>query len=235
VRCPAGAERWKSYSKPSPGAPGPVFRPRGVGQRQRFFDPCIELLSRCVEERFMDERHRAMWSVVAEPEAVVEAIHTAPAWSAAAAPSRRSGERTIARMNTDKQDQEILGFFVFIRVNPCSSWLIYFLRRVVTFAVCTPSLFAWWRDGFGDIRGPWPAGLRCSRGCTGCADPLRWPRRPCRWPLVGDLEEAAAGFPGYLLQNPLPSGRFMVGICCLRPCLPCAHARPAEAAHVIVS
>ena len=49
-----------------------------------FFDPCIELLSRSVEERFMDERHRAMWSVVAEPEAVVEAIHAAPAWTAAA-------------------------------------------------------------------------------------------------------------------------------------------------------
>src|ERR1019366_1303004 len=49
-----------------------------------FFDSCIELLSRCVDERFMDERHRAMWSVVTEPEAVVEAIHAAPAWTAAA-------------------------------------------------------------------------------------------------------------------------------------------------------
>jgi len=49
-----------------------------------FFDPCIELLSRSVEERFMDERHRAMWSVVAEPEGVVEAIDAAPAWTSAA-------------------------------------------------------------------------------------------------------------------------------------------------------
>ncbi len=49
-----------------------------------FFDSCVELLSRCVDERFMDERHRAMWSVVTEPEAVVEAIHAAPAWTAAA-------------------------------------------------------------------------------------------------------------------------------------------------------
>src|SRR5664280_2046445 len=49
-----------------------------------FFDSCIALLSRTVEERFMDERHRAMWSVVTEPEAVVDAIHAAPAWTEAA-------------------------------------------------------------------------------------------------------------------------------------------------------
>jgi uncharacterized protein (TIGR00730 family) len=46
-----------------------------------FFDPCIELLERCVEERFMDERHRAMWQVVAEPEEVLEAFRSAPEWS----------------------------------------------------------------------------------------------------------------------------------------------------------
>ena len=32
-----------------------------------FFDPCIELLERCIAERFMDPRHRAIWQVVAEP------------------------------------------------------------------------------------------------------------------------------------------------------------------------
>ena len=46
-----------------------------------FFDPCLELLSRCVSERFMDERHRNMWSVVPEPEAVSGAIRRAPEWS----------------------------------------------------------------------------------------------------------------------------------------------------------
>lgn len=49
-----------------------------------FFDPCIELLSRSVDERFMDERHRAMWTVVAHPEDAVDAIRRAPGWSAAA-------------------------------------------------------------------------------------------------------------------------------------------------------
>jgi uncharacterized protein (TIGR00730 family) len=49
-----------------------------------FFGPCIELLSRCVQERFMNEKHAAMWSVVAEPEAVTAALQAAPEWSAAA-------------------------------------------------------------------------------------------------------------------------------------------------------
>ncbi len=49
-----------------------------------FFDPCIELLERCIEERFMHPRHVEMWQVVDEPEQVVEAFHSAPDWSAAA-------------------------------------------------------------------------------------------------------------------------------------------------------
>jgi uncharacterized protein (TIGR00730 family) len=47
-----------------------------------FFDPCISLLDRCVEERFMDERHRSMWTVVDKPEAVVQALRNAPEWHA---------------------------------------------------------------------------------------------------------------------------------------------------------
>jgi uncharacterized protein (TIGR00730 family) len=46
-----------------------------------FFDPCIELLERCIAERFMDARHRSMWQVVSEPEEVLEAFRSAPEWS----------------------------------------------------------------------------------------------------------------------------------------------------------
>lgn len=46
-----------------------------------FFDPCIQLLSRCISERFMDERHRSMWSVVEKTEDVIEAIQKAPLWN----------------------------------------------------------------------------------------------------------------------------------------------------------
>lgn len=46
-----------------------------------FFDPCIEQLERCIEERFMHPKHREMWQVVGEPEDVLEAFAVAPPWS----------------------------------------------------------------------------------------------------------------------------------------------------------
>jgi uncharacterized protein (TIGR00730 family) len=45
-----------------------------------FFAPCIELLNRCIEQRFMDPRHAAMWSVAEGPADILEAIHRAPRW-----------------------------------------------------------------------------------------------------------------------------------------------------------
>lgn len=46
-----------------------------------FYDPCIDLLNRCVEQGFMNPRHREMWSVVEGPEQVVERLRSTPAWS----------------------------------------------------------------------------------------------------------------------------------------------------------
>ena len=45
-----------------------------------FFDPLIALLERCIAERFMDQRHRAMWTVVGSADEVVDAIRNAPPW-----------------------------------------------------------------------------------------------------------------------------------------------------------
>jgi uncharacterized protein (TIGR00730 family) len=47
-----------------------------------FYRPGIELLERSIAERFMDERHRKMWTVVAEPKDVLGAIRSAPPWPA---------------------------------------------------------------------------------------------------------------------------------------------------------
>ena len=47
-----------------------------------FFNRIVAALDHCIEERFMDTRHREMWTVVNEPEEVLEAIQTAPHWSA---------------------------------------------------------------------------------------------------------------------------------------------------------
>ena len=45
-----------------------------------FYDGLVSQLGRCVEERFMDPRHAAMWGVVREPEQVVPALREAPPW-----------------------------------------------------------------------------------------------------------------------------------------------------------
>ena len=46
-----------------------------------FYDPIIKQLECCVEERFMDERHLEMWSVVDYPGEVLNAISNAPKWT----------------------------------------------------------------------------------------------------------------------------------------------------------
>ena len=51
---------------------------------RKFFDPLLELLTRAIEESFMDQRHAQMWEVVAQPEQVPEALQRAPMWSAEA-------------------------------------------------------------------------------------------------------------------------------------------------------
>jgi hypothetical protein len=47
-----------------------------------YFRPLLEMLSRAVDEHFMDARHALMWQVVAQPEEVPDALARAPGWSA---------------------------------------------------------------------------------------------------------------------------------------------------------
>ena len=60
------------------------FNPIILVNIRGFFDPLVQLLDRAISERFMDQRHRAMWSVVDSAEDVIPAIETAPDWSAEA-------------------------------------------------------------------------------------------------------------------------------------------------------
>jgi uncharacterized protein (TIGR00730 family) len=46
-----------------------------------FFDPLIAQLETSISERFMDARHGSMWTVVPEPEQVLDGIRDAPGWS----------------------------------------------------------------------------------------------------------------------------------------------------------
>ena len=50
---------------------------------QGYYEPLLAQLASAIEGRFMDNRHGGLWSVVAEPEAVLHAIETAPEWSSA--------------------------------------------------------------------------------------------------------------------------------------------------------
>jgi uncharacterized protein (TIGR00730 family) len=61
---------------------GLYLNPIVLVNTRAFFRPLIELLSRAVAERFMDERHLQMWQVVSRPEQVPQALESAPAWSA---------------------------------------------------------------------------------------------------------------------------------------------------------
>jgi len=47
---------------------------------QSYFDHLLLALERSVSERFMDPRHKSMWSVVKEPEEVWPAIQSTPPW-----------------------------------------------------------------------------------------------------------------------------------------------------------
>jgi hypothetical protein len=60
---------------------GLYFGPVALVNVNGFFDPCIELLNRCVDERFMDERHRAMWCVASGVDGVLETLDSAQEWS----------------------------------------------------------------------------------------------------------------------------------------------------------
>ena len=48
---------------------------------RRFFDPCVQLLHRCVDERFMNPQHLEMWQVVDNPNEVLPAIQRSPKWT----------------------------------------------------------------------------------------------------------------------------------------------------------
>jgi uncharacterized protein (TIGR00730 family) len=47
-----------------------------------FYDRVVAALDHCIAERFLNTRHREMWTVVNEPEDVMRAIQTALPWSA---------------------------------------------------------------------------------------------------------------------------------------------------------
>ena len=46
-----------------------------------FYNPCIEQLEKSITEKFMDERHRSMWTIINSIDEVIDGINNAPKWS----------------------------------------------------------------------------------------------------------------------------------------------------------
>lgn len=45
-----------------------------------YFDPLIEMLHRCIEEKFMRPEHHDIWTVIETPEQLINAIQQSPDW-----------------------------------------------------------------------------------------------------------------------------------------------------------
>jgi len=61
---------------------GLYFGPIVFLNQEGFFDPCLEMLGRCVARGFMDERHLGIWQAVDRVDAVLPALDGAAAWPA---------------------------------------------------------------------------------------------------------------------------------------------------------
>lgn len=60
---------------------GLFLKPIIILNTNNYYAPLKEMLEKCVEENFMNESHLSMWKFVDEPEEVVEAIQSTPAWN----------------------------------------------------------------------------------------------------------------------------------------------------------
>jgi uncharacterized protein (TIGR00730 family) len=59
---------------------GQILLPIVIINTNRFFDPFLGMLESMVREKFIRDIHTDIWSVVDEPEEVLEAIQNAPCW-----------------------------------------------------------------------------------------------------------------------------------------------------------
>lgn len=46
-----------------------------------YYAPLLTMLDKCIEEGFMGQQHRDIWTVLEQPENIISAIETAPKWS----------------------------------------------------------------------------------------------------------------------------------------------------------
>ncbi len=59
---------------------GRFFKPIIFINTDGYYDPLIQMLERCVEEKFMQERHAEMWQVLDDPTQIVDMIRQTEDW-----------------------------------------------------------------------------------------------------------------------------------------------------------
>jgi len=63
---------------------GKFVKPIIIFNQDGFYDPLIQMLDRCIEEKFMREEHREIWTVITQPEQLLDAIKNAVDWDESA-------------------------------------------------------------------------------------------------------------------------------------------------------
>ncbi len=61
---------------------GLYTKPIVIMNINNYYDPLIEMLEKSIKENFMSEAHRKMWTVVSDPDSIMDAIESSPEWSA---------------------------------------------------------------------------------------------------------------------------------------------------------
>ena len=60
---------------------GLYTKPIVILNTRAYYAPLITMLEKSIREHFMSPVHRKMWTIVSEPEEVIEAIQNSPDWS----------------------------------------------------------------------------------------------------------------------------------------------------------
>ncbi len=61
---------------------GVFLKPIIIVNQNGYYEPMVAMLEKAIEENFMGEQHRQIWSVVDDVDQVVQAIEEAPPWHA---------------------------------------------------------------------------------------------------------------------------------------------------------
>ena len=63
---------------------GVFTKPIIIFNQDGFYDPLIKMFELCIKEKFMRTEHLGIWSVISEPDELLDALQNAPHWDKSA-------------------------------------------------------------------------------------------------------------------------------------------------------